>query len=130
MFHPGPSGLDVSASVLPVIASAGGTPRASRPNRFVGFSVDLYVDIRPLLLCYPHRSAFNTTTRSFFRIPADRPKSGISGTPGRVYASFSCYSGRYLFIVSANSAPGIYQMDYYRLVASGDLFFSDVRRLC
>src|SRR5215217_2927293 len=130
MLHPGPGGLDVSASVLPVVASARGTPRASKPNRFVGFSLDLYVDIRPLLVCYPHRSAFNTQTGSFYRIPADRPKSSIPGAPATVYASFSCYSRRYLFVLSANSAPGIYQMDYCRLVGSRDLFFSDLRRVC
>src|SRR3954468_19671814 len=28
MLHPGPGGLDVRASVFPVVASAGGTPRA------------------------------------------------------------------------------------------------------
>ena len=54
ILHPGAGRLDIISTFLSVITSAGSTPRASRPNRFVGFGLGLYVDSRPLLLSYSH----------------------------------------------------------------------------
>ena len=105
-------------------------PRASSANRFVGFRLGLYVDIRPLLLSHSHRCPFNTTTRAFYRVSAHRPESVLSGPSGKVYASCGCYSRRYFFLVSSNRTPGVYQMDYCRVVAGCDLFFSDLRGIC
>ena len=130
ILHPGSGRLDIISNVLSVITSAGSTPRASRANRFVGFGLGLYVDIRPLLLCYSHGYPFNTTTGTRCTVSADRIESVLSGPSARVYVSCACYSRRHFFLVSSNRAPGTNQVDYWGVVAGCGLFFSDLRGIC
>jgi hypothetical protein len=124
ILHAGSRRLDIISNFLSVGTCAGSTSGASSANRFMGFGLGLYVDIRPLLLSYSRRCPFDTTTRTFCRVSADCPESVLSRTSARVYASSGCYSRRHFFLASTNRTPGVHQMDYCRVVSGSRLFFS------
>ena len=96
----------------------------------MGFGLGLYVDIRPLLLCYSHRYPFDTTTGTFAESVLIALKVFFLGHPEEYMSPVLAILVAIFFLLALTGRLGLIKWITGGVVAGCDLFFSDLRGIC